>query len=46
MIVQGMQARIYKLEGLAQTNEVLTNLNSTVMAHLSQINVTMNAMQA
>ena len=45
-ILQGMQTQIYDLEGLAQANAVLTISNSAVMAQLSQITVTMNAMQA
>ena len=41
-----MRTQGYKLEGLEQANEVLTSLNSKVMAQLAQMTVTMNAMQA
>ena len=41
-----MQIQTYKLEGLAQANEVITSSNSESMAQLSQVTVTMNAMQA
>ena len=41
-----MQTQGYELEGLAQANAVLTSPNSTVMSHLTQMNVTMNAKQA
>ena len=42
-IVQGMQAQIYDLEGLAQANSVLTSTNSMVMTQLAQMTGTMNA---
>ena len=45
-IVQGMKTQGYKLEVLAQANEVLTSSNYAVMAQLAQMTVTMNAMQA
>ena len=38
--------RSYNLEGLEQSNTVLTSLNSAVMEQLAQMNVTMKAMQA
>ena len=41
-----MRTQGYKLEGLEQANEVLTSLNSKVMAQLEQMTVTMNAMKA
>ena len=41
-----MQAQRYELEGLAQSNAVLTRSNSAVMAQLSQMTVTINNMQA
>ena len=44
-IVQGMQAQIHDLEGLAQANSVLTSTNSMVMTELSQMTVTMNGIQ-
>ena len=40
-----MQIQVYKLEGLAQANVFLTSSNSEAMAQLSQMNVTMNAIQ-
>ena len=45
-IIQGIQAQSYKLEGLAQSNALLTSSNSAVMEQLSQLTVTMNSMQA
>ena len=36
----------HELEGLAQSNAVLTISNTKVMAQLAQMIVTMNAMQA
>ena len=45
-IVQVIRIQGYELEGLAQSNVVLTSLKSTLMAHLAQMTVTMNAMQA
>ena len=45
-IVQGMQTQSYELEGLAQSNAVLTSSNSAVMVQLAQLTVAMNAMQA
>ena len=41
-----MQTQSYETEGRAQANAFLTILNTAVMAQLSQMNVTMNAMQA
>ena len=41
-----MQAQGYKLEGMAQSNAVLTRSNSASMAQLAQMTVTMNAMHA
>ena len=41
-----MQTQSHELEGLAQTNHILTSSNSVVMAQLAQITVTINAMQA
>ena len=43
-IMQVMQTQGYKLEGMSQANAVLTRSNSTVMAQLAQMTVTMNAM--
>ena len=40
-----MQIQIHELEVLAQSNSVLTSLNTTVMVQLVQITVTMNDMQ-
>ena len=45
-IVQGMQAKIYEQEGMAEDNAVLNSSNSAVMEKLVQLNVTMNYMQA
>ena len=45
-IVQGLQTQICELEGLVQANAVFTRSNSVVMALLTQITVTMNAIQA
>ena len=45
-IVQGTQTQSYKLEELAQENSVITSSNSSDMAQLAQMTVTMNAMQA
>ena len=39
-----MQMQINKLEVMAQANAVLTSSNTTVMAQLAQITVTINAM--
>ena len=44
-IVQGMKTQSYDLEGLAQSNTVITSSNSEVMTQLSQMTVIMNAMQ-
>ena len=44
-IVQGMQMQSHELKGLAQANAVLTISNTAVMAQLSYMNVTMNAIQ-
>ena len=41
-----MQKNSYDLEGLAQSNAVLTSSNYALMAQLAQMTVTMNAMQA
>ena len=46
MIFQRIQNHSYELEGLAQSNEVLTSYNPVVMAQLEQMTVTINAMQA
>ena len=43
-IVQGMQTQDYDLEGLEQSNAILTSSNSAVMAQLAHMTVTMNAM--
>ena len=43
--MQDMQTPSYDLEGLAQSNAVLTSLNSVVMSQLAQMTMTMNAMQ-
>ena len=45
-ILQGMRTQGYDLEGLAQSNAVLTSSNSALMAQLAQMTVTMNVMQA
>ena len=45
-IMQVMQTKGYKLEGLSQANAVLTRLNPAVMAQLAYMTVTMKAMQA
>ena len=45
-IVQGMQTQGYNMEELAQFNLVLTSSNSTIMAQLAQMTVTMNPIQA
>ena len=44
--MQGMQSQSYDLEGPTQANAVLASSNSTIMVQLSQMNVTMNYMQA
>ena len=44
-IVQVIRTRGYELEELAQDNAVLTTSNSSVMAQLEHMTVTMNAMQ-
>ena len=44
--LQGMRTQGYELEGLAQSNAVLTSSNSAVMEHLEHMEVTMNAMKA
>ena len=44
--VQGMQTQSYELEGLAQSNAVLTSSNSAVMSKLEQMTVPMNVLQA
>ena len=41
-----MQTQRYQLEELAQSNAVLTSSNSAVTAQLSQMDVTIYAMQA
>ena len=41
-----MQTKMYKLEGLAQANAVLTSSNSEVMVKLSQLTVIMKYIQA
>ena len=46
IIFQGVYNQRYKLEGLAQDNIFLTSLNTWLMEELSQMTVTMNAMQA
>ena len=45
-MVKGIQTQSYELEGLAQANALLTISKSVVMAQLTQINVTLNAIQA
>ena len=45
-VVQGIQNKRYEMDGLAQSNVVLTSLNSAVTAKLVKITATMNAMQA
>ena len=45
-ITQGIQTKIYELEGLAQSNAFLTSYNLALMVQLSQTNVTMNTTQA
>ena len=40
-----MHTQNYDLEGLAQSNTVITSSNSEVMTQLSQMTVIMNAMQ-
>ena len=45
-IVKWMQKQGYDLEGLKQSNAVFTSSTSMVMAHLAQMDVTMNAIQA
>ena len=44
-IVQGIQTKNYKLEGLAQSNEVLTSSNTAVMAQLAHMTGTIDVMQ-
>ena len=44
-IMQGVIPQVYEMEGLAQANAVLTRSNSAVMAQLTQVTVTMNAIQ-
>ena len=41
-----MKTQSYEMEGLTQSNAVLTNSKSAVMAQLSHMTVTMNAIQA
>ena len=43
-IVQGMQAHSYELEGLTQSDAVLTISNSEVIGQLSHMTVSMNTM--
>ena len=45
-IIRGMHTHIYELEELKHYNGVLTTSNSEVMAQLTHMTVTMNAMQA
>ena len=45
-ILQGMRTQGYDMEGLAQSNAVLTSSNSAVLSHLAHITVTIDAMQA
>ena len=45
-ILQGMQTQVYELEVLAQSNAVLTNSTSVVMAQLAHMTVTMNNIKA
>ena len=45
-IVKGIQTQSYELEVLAQANALLTISKSVVMAQLTQINVTLNAIHA
>ena len=44
-MVQVIQKQEYELEGLSQSNVILTSSNAGLMAHLAQMTVTMNAMQ-
>ena len=46
MIVQGMQTQSCELEVLAHANAFFTSFNTSVMAQLAKMTVTMNAMQA
>ena len=41
-----MQTQSYEPEGMAQDNAALTSSNTAVMAQLTHMTVTMNAMQA
>ena len=41
-----MQTQVYELEVLAQSNAVLTNSTSVVMAQLAHMTVTMNNIKA
>ena len=45
-IVQGIKMHRYNMEGLAQSNAVLTSSNTVVMAQLAQMTVMMNTIPA
>ena len=44
-ISQGMQTKSYKLEGLAKANTIIISSNSSVMAQLAKLAVSMNGTQ-